>query len=121
MHGLITTGSTYLEYQPPDTYTPSDSNNQAQHSIQPFLQRFTLNLNQPGSQHFGLFVCPPCVLQEALRLKEAKAVDEVIAVSLGPQQVQVRQRTVSGVQGIGAGQWAAAGGLCQQQLQVREC
>jgi len=28
-------------------------------------------------------------LQEALRLKEAKAVDEVVAVSLGPQQVQV--------------------------------
>jgi hypothetical protein len=40
-----------------------------------------------------LVVCaagPMCVLQEALRLREAKAVDEVIAVSLGPQQVQVR-------------------------------
>jgi hypothetical protein len=31
-----------------------------------------------------------CVLlQEALRLRESKAVDEVVAVSLGPQQVQV--------------------------------
>lgn len=28
-------------------------------------------------------------MQEALRLKERKAVDEVVAVSLGPQQVQV--------------------------------
>ena len=28
-------------------------------------------------------------VQEALRLKEAKAVDEVIAVSLGPQHAQV--------------------------------
>lgn len=31
--------------------------------------------------------------QEALRLKEAKAVDEVVAVSLGPQQAQVSPTT----------------------------
>jgi hypothetical protein len=30
------------------------------------------------------------ILQEALRLRESKAVEEVVAVSLGPQQVQVR-------------------------------
>jgi phosphate/sulfate permease len=34
-------------------------------------------------------------VQEALRLKESKAVDEVVAVSLGPQQVQVRLTMVS--------------------------
>jgi electron transfer flavoprotein alpha/beta subunit len=33
------------------------------------------------------------LLQEALRLRESKAVDEVVAVSLGPQQVQVGIRT----------------------------
>lgn len=32
-------------------------------------------------------------VEEALRLKEAKAVDEVVAVSLGPQQVQETLRT----------------------------
>jgi hypothetical protein len=38
--------------------------------------------------------------QEALRLKESKAVDEVVAVSLGPQQVQVRGGAQSQLQRI---------------------
>lgn len=32
----------------------------------------------------------PLIQQEALRLKEKKLIDEVVAVSAGPQQVQVR-------------------------------
>jgi hypothetical protein len=53
-----------------------------------------------------------CVaLQEALRLKESKAVDEVVAVSLGPQQVQVRCKasTVGRARGVGGG---GGGGVC---------
>lgn len=39
------------------------------------------------------FIHSHLALQEALRLKQRQAVDEVVAVSLGPQQVQV-SRTI---------------------------
>jgi hypothetical protein len=50
--------------------------------------------------------------QEALRLKEAKSVDEVVAVSAGPQQCQVRGLTAAG---------AAGGGGCGRRCAWCRC